>query len=612
MGNLRLKGYLITANILIFLFSILLAGTTVTAVLLAANRHSEREFFREVKEVVNQGVDKEAVLFFEFVSHLFHAEEYTREEVIRHTETHFGGDLAFVFYDLRGRLLMPEEDVPPLFQAVEPAVLARRLQDCRNNGRRGFAYPADFIGGEDRAEAVLHRYRIFPEQDMAAGVGFDYRLSLLRFEVFKEENILFARRVLGWLPVLYLVLAVPAALLVYRQLERRLLEPLYMVDRGIRALQDHQFDFRLQISGARELQSISTGFNRTAQALADSYREIARRERQYRTLIENIPQRVFLKDPQSRYISCNRAYGEDLGIRAEEIAGKTDLELFPRRLAEKYREGDRRVLERGEPLREEEEYYSPEEGRTLWLYTTKTPVRGDQGELIGVLGILFDITERKKREETIRELNENLEEKVRERTRELEEAYRKVERLSVTDALTGMYNRRYFMEQTERLWRESLRRDQEVCFGMLDIDYFKRYNDLYGHLQGDEALKEVAGCIREMVQRPSDIAARYGGEEFVFFLADTGEEGVSRVAERLMECLGRRRIRHEGAEGSDYLTVSLGSVSAGPELWDKRGEGMEKALQGMIDQADKALYRAKGEGRARHVHEKGRGWSGAD
>jgi PAS domain S-box-containing protein len=129
-------------------------------------------------------------------------------------------------------------------------------------------------------------------------------------------------------------------------------------------------------------------------------------ENKYRTLIENLPQKVFSKDRHSVYLSCNESYALDLGIKAEAIKGRTDYEFFPRKLAEKYRCDDKRIMETGGTETIEEKYL--QNGREMIIQTVKTPIKGEQGHISGVLGIFWDITDLKHAQEELRKTNERL------------------------------------------------------------------------------------------------------------------------------------------------------------------------------------------------------------
>jgi diguanylate cyclase (GGDEF)-like protein len=168
------------------------------------------------------------------------------------------------------------------------------------------------------------------------------------------------------------------------------------------------------------------------------------------------------------------------------------------------------------------------------------------------------------------------------------------EQLARTDSLTGLANRRWFDEDTSRKWARTARDGLPMSLLMIDVDYFKAFNDTYGHQAGDEVLEAIGGAIRDAVRRPDDLAARYGGEEFVVLLPDTDEAGASQVAAAIGAAIRRLRINH-GASAYRVVTVSIGAATAMPNT------GMTKS--GLIRCADAALYRAKEDGRNRvHVH----------
>ena len=186
----------------------------------------------------------------------------------------------------------------------------------------------------------------------------------------------------------------------------------------------------------------------------------------------------------------------------------------------------------------------------------------------------------------------DLEKMVEERTQELERANVELERLVVLDGLTKIANRRKFDEALQREWTAHRRRKGSLSVVLADIDDFKRYNDRYGHIKGDEALRFVAQTIEKCLARPTDLAARYGGEEFVVLLPDTPLEGAMDVAERLRSAVSELRIAHEDSRRGE-LSLSLGVASLIP--------GDESNGATLVQLADDALYQAKARGRNRVV-----------
>ena len=173
---------------------------------------------------------------------------------------------------------------------------------------------------------------------------------------------------------------------------------------------------------------------------------------------------------------------------------------------------------------------------------------------------------------------------------ELEEQKYKLVKKTRHDSLTGVHNRKHFNEVIENLWDIYTRTSINFAIIMLDIDYFKIFNDTYGHIEGDRCLKEVADVILEAVSRKTDSVFRYGGEEFALLLVDTEKEGAKYVANKIRTLLRKKRIANKGAEGgSGYLTVSMGIACT-------KGFDAEDQNQ-ILAEADKNLYKAKEKGR---------------
>ena len=194
--------------------------------------------------------------------------------------------------------------------------------------------------------------------------------------------------------------------------------------------------------------------------------------------------------------------------------------------------------------------------------------------------------------EQLQESYATLEQKVEERTSELAESNRKLELLSATDALTGIANRRRFDEVLALEWSRATRTRQPLALAMLDIDWFKPYNDHYGHQAGDVCLQRVAHVISSSICRGTDLVARYGGEEFVFMAPATNAETALSLAQKLCEEFRSIALPHDQSPFG-CVTVSIGVASMIPDV--------EQSSKVLIEAADRAMYRAKELGRNRVI-----------
>jgi diguanylate cyclase (GGDEF)-like protein len=170
----------------------------------------------------------------------------------------------------------------------------------------------------------------------------------------------------------------------------------------------------------------------------------------------------------------------------------------------------------------------------------------------------------------------------------LNTANKELQRLSMTDGLTGLANRRFFDELSAREWRRCERMKKPMSLVMVDVDHFKKYNDTYGHQGGDECLKLVAAQVARAAPRASDLAARYGGEEFVLVLGETTMDGAKWVANHIRQHVAELNMPHS-ASSIGHVSVSCGVASVLPL------EGQE--FDTLLKFADEALYKAKEQGR---------------
>jgi len=169
---------------------------------------------------------------------------------------------------------------------------------------------------------------------------------------------------------------------------------------------------------------------------------------------------------------------------------------------------------------------------------------------------------------------------------------RELDILAKHDGLTGLANRRYFDEVMEAEIKRAKRSGETLSVILCDIDYFKRYNDYYGHLTGDDCLRHISETIKKIFQRSSDLAARYGGEEFVIILPDTSHEGSARLAEKLRLEIISENMPHASSDIADCVTISIGVASA--QVNDEI-----RSSKWFTKQADTALYKSKENGRNR-------------
>lgn len=210
-------------------------------------------------------------------------------------------------------------------------------------------------------------------------------------------------------------------------------------------------------------------------------------------------------------------------------------------------------------------------GGYVWIRDVVHVVRGADGNVEALVGFMFDISERKRTEQQLLDLQKELQD------------------LSFKDSLTGVANRRHFDSLMEDEWKAARRDQRPLSMLMIDIDFFKLYNDHYGHIQGDECLRRVARALGSGALRPRDFLARIGGEEVVLVLPDTDGPGAERVAARCRDALLAEHIPHAESQISPLVTVSIGVGTRIP--------GVEDAALGFIEQVDRALYRAKEAGR---------------
>lgn len=358
--------------------------------------------------------------------------------------------------------------------------------------------------------------------------------------------------------------------LVSSQIER----PIQNVLEGARSVSEHKFNYRLDRhfyeKEAVEFQELCDSFN-DMNAMIESYIvSLEVNEERFRMITEYSSDMITIHDSTGKYMYVSAAGKEILQYEDHEVIGydsylfihPDDIEMtndnFRELLADGYVVATYRIRRK--------------DGQYIWFESSLKFLKGKTNEL-QIIGISRNITERKEAEQ------------------KLEEANRMLKDLSEKDGLTGIWNRRAFDEQLNVEWHRASLKSQMLSLIMLDIDYFKKYNDTYGHQAGDICLKQVANALELAVWKTEDVVFRYGGEEFVVILPGADVERAERIGEMIRKTVESLAIPHSASEISQFVTISLGVNSIVPNE--------EKSIEQFIEGADQALYQAKQSGRNR-------------
>jgi len=317
-----------------------------------------------------------------------------------------------------------------------------------------------------------------------------------------------------------------------------------------------------------------------------------------RPIIEVIQDPFFILNQKGEFLKTNPKGMELLGYPWEDLQQKVFIDIVAIEDISKIREG-LEEMDKGNEVRHRLHVVSRSGVRIpVEFFGTL------RGEVYFI--ILRDLRERMEMEEEWEDKKKQFMKKIQERdqyarelqamkdlfkekSKEIEKLREEAVLLSYTDDLTGIYNHRFFIQQLEMEIERQKRYSTPLSLLMIDIDYFKDYNDTNGHLAGDQVLKAIATLVQYGV-RQSDIVARYGGEEFAAILINAGKEGAKEIAERVRRMIAETKFPNERRQPNGDLTVSIGVATFSPPL---------ATLTDLIREADHALYRAKKKGRNR-------------
>jgi diguanylate cyclase (GGDEF)-like protein/PAS domain S-box-containing protein len=321
-----------------------------------------------------------------------------------------------------------------------------------------------------------------------------------------------------------------------------------------------------------------------------------------RAFLEHVPAGVYFKDRQSRFVRISRSLAARFGFSDPELAiGKTDFEIFSEEHAKQAFADEQEIIHTGITIVGKEEKETWPDGSETWVLTTKLPLKDNAGRVLGTMGISQDITERKRVEQELQEYRDGLENLVAKRTTELVRVNLELERdiaarkmaeqalaekaaelarsnqilenISLTDDLTGLYNRKGFLALAEHRVKLANRNREAFSVAFLDLDELKQINDTYGHLEGDRALKDTANLLRDCF-RESDIVARLGGDEFAVFIAEADQAKIAQRIQKKLAALNSPPGRRYPLSFSMGIVASDVSKDAEMEILLKRADGL--------------------------------------
>lgn len=319
------------------------------------------------------------------------------------------------------------------------------------------------------------------------------------------------------------------------------------------------FIFAIQITWQRQKILLSLNFS----------------EQRYRNIVDTATEGIWALDADRKFTFINLKLSLAFNTPIEKLVGRSVFDFCYSEAAKKI------LLKHFEELQSnvtvaQDIHLKDAEGNSLWFYVNSTLARLNESGEMNILSMLTDVTQRKEAEKALHIANERLRHQAN------------------FDELTQIANRRHFNLYISKLWRQAIEDNRSVSVALLDIDFFKKYNDFYGHLEGDVCLFEVAQLISSVAQHEGDLAARYGGEEFVLVFSDMTESKVLGIMDYLQSELQKLEIKHEKSLVSEYVTFSIGIASGIP--------CRNTSIEHVLNLADEALYRSKDEGRNCYSH----------
>ena len=298
-------------------------------------------------------------------------------------------------------------------------------------------------------------------------------------------------------------------------------------------------------------------------------------------LLNNLPEHFYFKDTESRFIRISKSLASAFGLEdPKEAIGKSDFDFFSEEHAKLAFENEKEIMRTGRTMSIEEKETWPDRADT-WVLTTKMPLLGENGKVIGTYGISRDITARKIAEDKLHMQSKSLHKQIQ----DINQLHEQLREQACRDTLTGLSNRHMMDTILNQQIEQCRQLDQPLSILIIDIDDFKNVNDEYGHLAGDAFLVKFGDCIRRLT-RAEDFSCRIGGDEILMTFQNMDMDQAMKKAEILHKKLREISIDVEGKQISKTVSIGIAAYPA-------HGNDVNQ----LIKQADEALYLAKERGR---------------
>ncbi len=346
-------------------------------------------------------------------------------------------------------------------------------------------------------------------------------------------------------------------------------------------------DARIVNQGANELSSVGESVNGMLENIQQTEKSIIDQRTRYKALIDTMADGLITIQRDGTIESLNQAAETLLGFNQRELVGSNVSLIVNDATTEDTEEFLDEFID--DPNKDRNAWHDEvtvraKSGATFPIRFSVSKMEIEEDTLY--IGLLSDISRIKSMEQELRKLN-----------KELSDSNERLEQTVITDSLTGLYNRRHFDTVFAKELQRSTRQNTPISLLVVDIDFFKQFNDRYGHSLGDECLSDVSATIQQVFKRSGDLPARYGGEEFTVVLPGCDGLEAQERAETLRKAVRDLMIAHESSRIDEYVTISIGAVTYKPTTKERIAPKPKE----LFTAADKALYQAKASGRNRVI-----------